>query len=121
VKTDDAIGREWWARHSMPESQCWDFLYPHLKIEYTLLAKLELAEGYIEALESAMKVANQALLETRHAQSVGDSWYTKGASGLYQQVDMWVRKGLAAIAATKSAFDAFGPPRPARPVDAPPP
>jgi hypothetical protein len=51
-----------------------------------------------EAATAALKVAYQALLETRHAQDVGSNWYTKGESGLYRQVDMWVRKGMAAIA-----------------------
>lgn len=45
----------------------------------------------------ALKTAQQALLEVRHAQSVGCEWYTKGHSGLYQQVEMWSRRGLEAI------------------------
>ena len=53
----------------------------------------------IAQIEAALKVTHQALIETMHAQEVGASWYTKGESGLYQQVHMWVRKGLEAIAA----------------------
>lgn len=50
----------------------------------------------VKSLEAAMKIAHQALA---HAQAVGANWYTRGASGLYQQVAMWVRKGREAIAA----------------------
>lgn len=55
----------------------------------------------IAELEEALRVANQALLEVRHAQECGPEWYTRGASGLRSQVAMWVRRGLDAIAKVK--------------------
>lgn len=48
-------------------------------------------------LQDALKEARQALLEVQHAQEVGANWYTRGESGLYQQVAMWIRRGVAAI------------------------
>lgn len=50
----------------------------------------------IELVE-ALKVARHALLEFSLAQERGPGWYTKGASGMYQQVQHWLRKGLEAV------------------------
>jgi len=44
-----------------------------------------------------MKVINQMILEVRHAQYNGSDWYTKGDSGLYQQVSLWLGKGTDAL------------------------
>ena len=54
--------------------------------------------GFVSEKEmrARLAVAHQALLEVRHAQECGPSWYTRGEDGLYQQVSMWVRKGLEA-------------------------
>lgn len=46
----------------------------------------------VAALVEAAKVAKQALAEVRHAQDNGSRWYTKGESGLFQQVRMWLNK-----------------------------
>jgi len=56
--------------------------------------------GYIRRSEvdAALRAARQALFEVRHAQQCGASWYTRGERGLYDQVAMWVRRGLEAIA-----------------------
>lgn len=56
--------------------------------------------GYVRRseVEAALRAARQALLEVRHAQQTGASWYTRGERGLYDQVAMWVRRGLEAIA-----------------------
>ena len=43
-----------------------------------------------------IKTMQQALLEMKHAQSAGPGWYTRGESGLKQQVRMWLDKGLKA-------------------------
>jgi hypothetical protein len=68
-------------------------------VEYLSLdAELKNLRARNEKLTAALKVCHQALIETVHAQEVGASWYTHGADGLYRQVNMWVRKGLAAIA-----------------------
>ncbi len=75
--------------------------------EPTEPTQLQIYARRISALEAALRITHQALIETAHAQSVGADWYTKGASGLYQQVAMWVRKGLDAI--RKAHLDA--PPR----------
>jgi hypothetical protein len=52
--TDDQLGRAWWARHSTPESQCWDFLYPHAKTEYMLTAKVEYLQAELERVKADM-------------------------------------------------------------------
>ena len=57
------------------------------------------AVDYDKAI-AALKVCHQALLEVMHAQEVGASWYTRGESGLYAQVRMWVRNGFEAIRST---------------------
>ena len=57
----------------------------------------------IRVLREALLVAQTALAELPHAQSAGANWYTRGASGLYQQVAMWVRKGREAIGAALEA------------------
>lgn len=38
----DLAGREWWRRHSRPESQSWDFMEPPYKSKYTLQALKDL-------------------------------------------------------------------------------
>lgn len=53
-------------------------------------------------VQTALSEAHQALLEVKHAQEVGANWYTKGSEGLYQQVSMWVRRGMAAIVKVRS-------------------
>lgn len=62
----------------------------------SLKADLHAMTNAPETLE-ALKTAHQALLEVAHAQDVGPEWYTRGASGLRQQVGMWVRRGLDAL------------------------
>lgn len=62
----------------------------------SLKADLHAVTNSAETLE-ALKTAHQALLEVAHAQDVGPEWYTRGASGLRQQVAMWVRRGLDAL------------------------
>ena len=54
------------------------------------------AANEIEAMRDTIRTANQALLEVNHAQRNGSDWYTRGASGLYQQVATWVKRGLDA-------------------------
>lgn len=53
----------------------------------------------LDALEHAVRVCSQTMLEVGGAQLRGAGWYTKGASGLYQQVDMHVRRANDAIRA----------------------
>ena len=62
---------------------------------------LDEAQAEIDAYKEAIKVAQQALMEVHHAQSVGANWYTHGEHGLNKQTGMWVRKGLDAIAKHK--------------------
>lgn len=66
----------------------WEELQAHLKVcnKHPLPRAL-----------NALTVAKQALLEIRHAQDSGAGWYTKGESGLFQQVRMWINKATAAI------------------------
>lgn len=61
--------------------------------------------GEIDRLRDSLSVAKQALLEVRHAQTCGSEWYTRGASGLYQQVSTWVNRGLDAIKSVEVAND----------------
>jgi hypothetical protein len=62
----------------------------------------------ITQLREALKVAQQALLEVRHAQDAGPSWYTKGGAGLYMQVHVWLRKGLQAVTRALGPYDEYG-------------
>jgi hypothetical protein len=55
------------------------------------------AADEITKLREALKVTHQALLEFNHAQQCGPGWYTRGEHGMYQQIYMWLRKGLDAI------------------------
>jgi len=48
-------------------------------------------------LYEQLKILQQTILEVRHAQNNGSDWYTKGDSGLYQQVSLWLDKGQKAI------------------------
>ena len=59
------------------------------------------AEEKIERLDSVIKVLHQAILEVDHAQQDGASWYTKGSSGLYQQVRLWINKSYEALKTLK--------------------
>ena len=45
-----------------------------------------------------IKTIQQTFMEVAHAQHNGSAWYTKGDSGLYQQVSMWLGRGQAALA-----------------------
>jgi hypothetical protein len=58
-----------------------------------------------EKLDAALKTLEQALREVSHAQDRGAEWYTKGSSGLYQQVRMWVNKGFDAIREARAAAE----------------
>ncbi len=57
-----------------------------------LIARVRLYRAAPDLL-AALKESRHALYEVSHAQSLGAKWYTKGESGLYQQVNMWVKKG----------------------------
>jgi hypothetical protein len=66
----------------------------------------ERAQSTIEALkalpggsdmQAALKDVAQAFLEFRHAQSVGPGWFTRGDAGLYNQVNMWLKRGADAV------------------------
>lgn len=64
---------------------------------------LNAAAAEIEQLREALKVAQQSLLEFSHAQEQGPRWYTRGEKGMYQQVRLWLDRGLKAVK------DALGP------------
>lgn len=65
--------------------------------EASVGATAALAEQRKSALLlDALEIAMQALREVDHAQQNGARWYTKGESGLYQHVRMWIRRGLEA-------------------------
>jgi hypothetical protein len=66
----------------------------------SLKADVHAVQNSAETLE-ALKTAHQALLEVAHAQDAGPEWYTRGASGLRQQVSTWVRRGLDALNKTR--------------------
>lgn len=57
--------------------------------------------------EEALKTAQQAALETNHAQSNGSGWYTNGASALYQRVKRWTLLSSEQSTAALEAIDAF--------------
>ena len=70
-----------------------------------LLARATAAERERDALREALamlaNIAEQYVLEVDGAQSRGASWYTQGASGLYQQVMLWSGRMRAAIERTR--------------------
>lgn len=56
----------------------------------------------IKELEEALAVVQQTVREVRAAQRRGPSWYTKGAKGLYMQVDLHLYRAEEAL---KSIID----------------
>lgn len=71
-------------------------------------ALLLMAANEIEENRAALKVAQQSILEFRHAQECGPSWYTRGADGMYQQVSLWLRRGLEAVRGALGPYDDNG-------------
>ena len=69
----------------------------------TIAGPFDKDEKILKELESAIEVLRQTLLEVAHAQSAGPGWYTRGSDGLYQQISMWVRKGVEAIGSVDKA------------------
>lgn len=65
-------------------------------------------EREIEELRAALKVARQALMEFSHAQECGPQWYTRGESGMYAQVRLWMRRGHEAISKALGPYDENG-------------
>ena len=57
-----------------------------------------------EKVREELKTINQAILEVAHAQQSGAEWYTKGSSGLYQQVRLWIGKASDSIKAIKQYY-----------------
>jgi len=54
-------------------------------------------------VDAEIETIKQMISECQHAQMVGSEWYTKGASGLYQHIAEWLRKGRTAINAIDKA------------------
>ena len=54
-----------------------------------------------EKLRRLADTAEQYVIEVDGAQKRGASWYTQGASGLYQQVMLWSGRMRAAIEAAR--------------------
>ena len=65
-------------------------------------------EHEIGELRSALKVAQQTLLEFSHAQECGPGWYTRGEGGMYAQVHMWLRRGLESVRNALGPYDDNG-------------
>jgi transcriptional regulator GlxA family with amidase domain len=61
-----------------------------------------------DAASVYIKVLEQAVLETHHAQVDGANWYTRGASGLYDQVARWIRKSHEASGVYRAAIASKG-------------
>ncbi len=51
----------------------------------------------IKELLEVIRVLRQTVMEVRHAQNQGNSWYTKGEEGLYQQVRLHLDRADRAI------------------------
>ncbi len=51
----------------------------------------------VRELREVLEVLKQTVYEVDHAQRQGREWYTKGSSGLYQQVRLWLDKSFVAI------------------------
>ena len=56
-------------------------------------------------LIAVIKVLRQTVMEVRHAQNQGSRWYTKGESGLFQQVRMHLDKADKAIKSIEPSLD----------------
>ena len=56
-------------------------------------------ERYFEhkRIKKQVKVLQQMVMEVSHAQQKGPGWYTRGTDGMFQQVQMWIGRGQAAI------------------------
>lgn len=52
----------------------------------------------------ALKIAEQARSEVRHAKEVGPNWYTRGERGMHAQVLMWDGKAGEAVAKALAAI-----------------
>lgn len=76
-------------------------------VETTALVSVK-DEREIEELRAALKVAKQALAEFSHAQECGPEWYTRGESGMYAQVRLWMRRGHEAISKALGPYDDNG-------------
>ncbi len=59
----------------------------------------------IKKLREALELCNQFVLEVSHAMQSGPSWYTKGESGLRNQVHMWIDRAAKAIKAALEVND----------------
>ena len=75
-----------------------------------LAARLDAAERERDALREALamlaNIAEQYVLEVDGAQKRGASWYTQGASGLYQQVMLWSGRMRATIDRARASLTA---------------
>jgi hypothetical protein len=65
-------------------------------------------DAEVKELRSALKVAQQSLLEFSLAQERGPSWYTRGEQGMYSQVSLWLRRGLEAVQGALGPYDDNG-------------
>lgn len=57
-----------------------------------------------------LRVAQQAFLEFGAAYERGPDWYTRGESGLRQQVRMWIQRGSDALANALALLERAAPP-----------
>ena len=76
-------------------------------VERVVGAHTALLKDHVEA-RAALKVAHQSLIEFRHAQECGPSWYTRGERGMYQQVALWLRRGMEAVQSALGPSDDNG-------------
>ena len=60
-------------------------------------ARIATKDAELAQLREALEVANQLVIEVNHAYTQGPEWYTRGESGLRQQVAMWIDKASKAI------------------------
>jgi hypothetical protein len=90
-----------------PEATCLHGIHPYDCRQGCAPPVFEAADE-IEQLRAALKVAQQSLVEFSHAQEVGPSWYTRGANGMYQQVSLWLRRGLEAVQGALGPYDDNG-------------
>jgi hypothetical protein len=63
---------------------------------------------YVE-LEEKINILQQAILEFAHARSCGPDWYTRGESGMYQQVGLWIDRGQEAVNDAKQIIRELNP------------
>ncbi len=86
-----------WAKEAIVDGQFFCIAVARAQAVEELTNERNALQIEVKKLQKALPIANQALLEMDHAYNYGSEWYTRGESGLRQQVRMWLDRGMKAI------------------------